>query len=109
MPTNIAEVVTITALPRSPGFAEELDHGIHVLIPSCMSRIGDPALRDPILISCSHLDGHIRRLLQALETGEPDSFEIERHLHGYWLMKSAVEHWRDAPAGVRFPAEERAE
>lgn len=101
----IAEIQTLVTIQRTPEFAEELDHSLRVLIPQAMARIGDPALRDPLLLSCSHLDGHIRRLQHALESGEPDSVETERHVLGYILMKSAVEHWRDAPAGVRFPAE----
>lgn len=106
MPAQIAPTIQLTLIPRSSDFAAELHEAEFTLIPTCMGRLNErdaESLREPILMATSHLQAHVTRLNLALETGEPDSFELEQHFHGYLLMKSAVEHWRDASPGNRWP------
>lgn len=105
--TTIAPTIELTLLPRSEAFAQELDDTLHVLIPSCMDRLKDrdaEAVREQVLMATSHLAAHITRLKAALESGEPDSFELERHLNGYALMRAATEYWTTADASNRWPA-----
>lgn len=103
---QIAPVQQLVLIPRNENFAQELHEAEFVLIPQAMARIADAALRDPIMISTSALAGHVTRIKQALETGEADSVATESALLNFWLLREAVIHWRDAPAGVRFPAGE---
>lgn len=104
--TTIAPTVELTLIPRTEAFVLELDETINTLIPAAMARLnerGAESLRDAILMTTSHLDGHVRRLRQALSEGEPDSFSTEAALHGYMLMREAVLYWRDAAPGNRWP------
>ena len=102
MSINIAPVIEFAQVPRSPAFAAELDHAEFVLIPQCMSRITDAALRDPILMSAAHLANNIAKLKAGLEAGLSDE-SLQAPYLDYLLYLDAVNHWTNAPAGVRFP------
>jgi len=101
----IAPIQHLTQIPRSEAFEAELNEALHVLIPATMARACDPAtpeVRDPALLTTSHLHAHATRLLQALETGEPDNLQTEAAYEGFLLMREAAIFWRDQH--VRWPA-----
>lgn len=107
MPINIAPTIEFAQVPRSPAFAAELDHAEFVLIPACMSRITDAALRDPILMASAHLANNITKLKAGLEAGLSDE-ALSIPYEQYLLFLDAVNHWTNAPAGIRFPEGEAA-
>jgi hypothetical protein len=107
---TIAPIQHLTQIPRTPEFEAELNHALYKLIPATMERACDPAtpeIRDPALLTTSHLHAHAKRLLQALETGEPDNLQTEAAYEGFLLMREAATFWRDAKS--RWPTGEADE
>ena len=102
MSINIAPVIEFVPVPRTSQFVAELDEAEFVLIPQCVSRITDAALRDPILMSSAHLANSIAKLKAGLEAGLSDE-ALQAPYLDYLLYLDAVNHWTNAPAGVRFP------
>lgn len=101
----ISEVIQITPLPRTQQFLDELEFASGTIIPQAMARACDPQtpeVRDCVLLATSHLAAHIARLKLALENGEPDGFETQAALHGFWLYRDATIYWRDQK--VRWPS-----
>lgn len=97
--TAIAPIVAYVAIPRTPEFAAELNDAIYTLIPATMARACDPKtpeIRDPALLTTSHLHAHATRLQHALETGEPDNLQTEAAYEGFLLMREAATFWRHA-------------
>lgn len=102
---TIAPIQHLTQIPRTPEFESEIQEALQVLIPATMARACDPKtpeVRDPVMLCTSHLHAHATRLLQALESGEPDNLQTEAAYEGFLLMREAATFWRNQH--VRWPA-----